>query len=66
LEKSALEIFPNLISFKKTLNNLKLNSLNLTGAGPTYYSIFNDNSATFWKKKIESKLKVKCIVVDNF
>ncbi|MAR37125.1 MAG: 4-(cytidine 5'-diphospho)-2-C-methyl-D-erythritol kinase [Chloroflexi bacterium] len=65
LESSALEMFPTLKSFKNILNNLKLNSLNLTGAGPTYYSIFNDNSATFWKNKIESKLKAKCIIVDN-
>ncbi|MBI63319.1 MAG: 4-(cytidine 5'-diphospho)-2-C-methyl-D-erythritol kinase [Chloroflexi bacterium] len=65
LESSALQIFPTLKSFKNIIKNLELNSLNLTGAGPTYYSIFNDNSATFWKKKIESNLEVKCIVVDN-
>ena len=65
LESSALEMFPTLKSFKNILKDLKLNSLNLTGAGPTYYSIFNDNSATFWKNKIESKLKAKCIIVDN-
>jgi len=65
LESSALSIFPTLKSSKKILSNFKLNSLNLTGAGPTYYSIFDDNSATFWKEKIEAKLKAKCYVIDN-
>lgn len=65
LESSALSIFPTLESSKNILSNLRLNSLNLTGAGPTYYSIFYDDSATFWKKKIEAKLKAKCFVVDN-
>ena len=65
LESSALSIFPTLKSSKKILSNFKLNSLNLTGAGPTYYSIFDDNSATFWKEKIEDKLKAKCFVIDN-
>ena len=65
LESSALSIFPTLEYSKNILSNLRLNSLNLTGAGPTYYSIFYDDSATFWKKKIEAKLKAKCFVVDN-
>ena len=65
LESSALNVFPTLKSSKDILSNLRLKSINLTGAGPTYYSIFNDNSATFWKKKIEGKLNAKCFVVDN-
>ena len=67
LEESALSIFHDLRDIKNDLLKMGLPNISMSGAGPSYFSIIdNEKSSYNLKEIIEKNTNHKCYLVDLF
>jgi 4-diphosphocytidyl-2-C-methyl-D-erythritol kinase len=63
LEDSALKIFDNLKKVKEKLISLGINNLSMTGAGPTYYSVQENEKSAESIKQLVDKSNLDLLVI---
>ena len=63
LEDSALKIFDNLKNVKEKLISLGINNLSMTGAGPTYYSVQENEKSAESIKQLVDKSNLDLLVI---